>query len=56
MRVATPPEIDKLVEMQAPYVYYDHKLEEVVLRNDAPPEVQEARRRFLAWMEAQREV
>ena len=54
MRIVTTPEIDRLVDMQTPYVFFDKTKGEVRLREDAPIEVDDARKRFLAWMKAQR--
>ena len=49
MRVVVPERIQKLAELQMPYVYYNQEHQVVELRPDAPLEVVQARKEYLEW-------
>ncbi len=51
MRVIIPPEIKALFKIQEPYVYFDGRY--FRLRDDAPPEAVEARKKAQEWFRAQ---
>lgn len=51
MRIIVPPEIKELIEKQSPYLRYEGKTG-YVLREDAPPDVVEARKKAQEWFRA----
>lgn len=54
MRIAIPPEINKLAEVQIPYAFFDENEGVIKLRDDAPENVIKARRRYLEWWDSQK--
>ena len=50
MRIVFPEEIDRLVDIIAPYMIYDHDKGEMVLRADAPATVREAKEKYHKWV------
>ena len=49
MRVTFPEEIARLADMIDQYMKYDHDKGEMVLREDAPQEIREAKEKIHKW-------
>ena len=51
MRIIFPKEIDELSDLISPYMIYDKDKGEMVLMDDAPVEIVEAKRKYHKWLE-----